>query len=227
MPGRLIAIEGIDGSGKGTQAKLLYERLRREGRKVALLSFPRYSETRFGGYIGEYLNGRFGTLEQVHPFLAALLFSGDRFESRGLLLDALATNDVVICDRYVGSNIAHQGARVPAEERSEFIARIEAVEYEVFALPRPDRTILLDLSVANATRLIATKAKREYTERTADLHEAASGYLESVRSVYRTLAVASADWEIIPCETDGAVRPIEEIAKDVYRSAGNVGQAPA
>jgi dTMP kinase len=216
MPGQLIAIEGIDGSGKGTQAKLLHERFLAEGVSAALLSFPRYTETRFGGFVGEYLNGRYGGLDAVHPFLASLLFAGDRFESKQTLLDALDRHVVVICDRYVASNIAHQAAKRLGPERDDLIRRIEAVEYDVFGLPRPDRTILLDLSVANARRLIAKKAKRTYTDQTEDLHESDGAYLGSVGDVYRARCDADPTWARIPCEHAGAVRPIEDIRGDVW-----------
>jgi dTMP kinase len=219
MPGRLIAIEGIDGSGKGTQAKRLYERFLAAGQRAALLSFPRYSETRFGHFVGDYLNGRFGALESVHPFLASLLFAGDRFESRPMLLEALAANDVVICDRYIASNIAHQGARVAAQERGQLIEQIETVEYDVFKLPRPDLTILLDLSVENAKRLISQKSARSYTDRAEDLHEADVDYLAVVRSVYQTLARRSGDWRLIACDAAGEIRPIDDLANDIWSLA--------
>src|SRR6478752_4883900 len=101
-------MEGIDGSGKGTQAALLQERLNRAGTRTALLSFPRYQETAFGTQIGKFLNAEFGGLDQVHPILASLLFAGDRFESRSLIHQSLADHQIVLCDRYVASNIAHQ-----------------------------------------------------------------------------------------------------------------------
>lgn len=220
MQGRLIAIEGIDGAGKGTQAKRLFERLVASGRRVALFSFPRYAETNFGRYIGEYLNGGFGSLDRVHPFLASLLFAGDRFESREKLLTALSENDIVLCDRYVGSNAAHQGARVPADEREAFLSRIETVEYGVFSLPRPDVTILLDLSVEIAKRQISTKAPRVYTEQSEDLHESDGGYLAAVRDTYRAIAARSEGWKVIDCEERGAVRTIESIADDVWSATG-------
>lgn len=216
MPGQLIAIEGIDGSGKGTQAKLLHERFLASGVSAALLSFPRYTGTRFGGFVGEYLNGRYGSLDAVHPFLASLLFAGDRFESKQTLLDALARHAVVICDRYVASNIAHQAAKRLGPERDGLIRRIEAVEYDVFGMPRPDRTILLDLSVANARRLIAKKAKRSYTDQTEDLHESDGAYLGSVGDVYRSRCDADPTWTRIPCEHAGAVRPIGDIQADLW-----------
>lgn len=219
MAGKLIAIEGIDGSGKGTQAKLLHERFLAEGRTAALLSFPRYTETRFGGFVGEYLNGRYGSLGEVHPFLAALLFAGDRFESRPVLVEALDRHDVVICDRYVASNVAHQAAKVSGKDREELVRRIEAVEFDVYALPRPDRTILLDLSVENARRLIAKKAKRSYTDQTEDLHESDGLYLGAVGDVYRSRQAADAAWTRISCERDGVVRPVDEIAEEVWSAA--------
>lgn len=222
MRGRLIAIEGIDGAGKGTQANRLHDRLIAEGLRTVMFSFPRYAETNFGGFIGDYLNGGFGSLEQVHPFLASLLFAGDRFESRGTLLAALADNDVVICDRYIGSNAAHQGARVSEQERERFIARIETVEYEVFQLPRTDATLLLDLSVRNAKQLISTKSQRVYTEQAEDLHEADGDYLSSVRETYRALAARSPEWHLIACEREQSVRTVEDIADDIWTAVSPI-----
>ncbi|MBA3316409.1 MAG: dTMP kinase [Planctomycetota bacterium] len=222
MRGRLIAIEGIDGAGKGTQAQRLLNRFIAEGRRAVLFSFPRYAETNFGSYIGDYLNGGFGSLDRVHPFLASLLFAGDRFESRETLLEALSQNDAVICDRYVGSNAAHQGARVASQERDAFVARIETVEYEVFRLPRPDVTILLDLSVKNAKRQISTKSPRVYTDQSEDLHEADGDYLSAVRATYRSLAARSPGWRLIGCESDDAVRTVDEIAADVWSAVSPI-----
>ena len=219
MAGHLIAVEGIDGSGKGTQAKLLLKRFLAEGATAALLSFPRYTETTFGGFVGEYLNGRYGSLDAVHPFLAALLFAGDRFESRDALHAALRDHDVVVCDRYVASNVAHQAAKRVGADRDELIRRIETVEFDVYRLPRPSRTILLDLSVANARRLIATKAKRSYTDQTEDLHESDGAYLGAVGDVYRSRQAADPTWVRIACERNGAIRSIDEIREEVWTAA--------
>ncbi|MBX3439271.1 MAG: dTMP kinase [Planctomycetaceae bacterium] len=211
----LIAIEGIDGSGKGTQAALLKEHLQRQGQRVCLLSFPRYQDTRFGTAIGEFLNGRFGALDAVHPQLAALLFAGDRFESKDLILQAVAENDVVLFDRYVASNIAHQAAKLGEDERLPFIDWIEAIEYDVYGLPRADLTVLLDLPASAAARLIAAKSKRTYTSKAADLQEADTGYLSRVRDVYRGLAVQNARWSTIECLSGDAVRSVESITYEL------------
>jgi dTMP kinase len=216
----LIAIEGIDGSGKGTQARQLQQRLTAAGHSAALLSFPRYADTLFGGLIGDYLNGRLGTLEQVHPLLAALLFAGDRLESLSVLRESLERHDFVILDRYVASNIAHQVARAAAEEQDRLAAVIEQIEYDVFGLPRADLTILLDIPTDSAAELIARKKPRDYTERAADLHEADVAYLESVRQMYRKLTVGQPDWRIIPVVQSGHVRSIPEISDEILVACG-------
>jgi dTMP kinase len=212
----LVAIEGIDGSGKGTQAERLTGRLRAAGRSVGLLSFPRYEHTLFGRAVGEFLNGRFGSLDAVHPFLAALLYAGDRYESRGVLGEALAQNEVVVLDRYVASNIAHQGAKLGGEQRRELIARIGRIEHEIYALPRPDRTVLFDLPAVEAQKLIAAKRKRTYTDQAADIQEADAAYLESVRQVYLELAAGDPSWSVVRCCDEQGVRPIDEIADEVF-----------
>ncbi len=213
----LVALEGIDGSGKGTHAKRLHDRLCAAGRSIKLFSFPRYSETVFAKSIADFLNGRFGELDSVNPFLASLLYAGDRFESRQVLLDALTENDVVLCDRYVPSNIAHQGAKLPIGQRNEFIAWIQRVEYEIYQLPRPNLVLLLDLPASEAQKLITRKQSRDYTHKRADLQEADRDYLEKVRALYLSFAEAGPDWQIVKCLKDDVLRPISDINDEMWQ----------
>ena len=209
-----IAIEGIDGSGKGTQAARLHANLMSKGHKSALLSFPRYQQTMFGQKIGDFLNGRFGTLETVHPLLASLLFAGDRFESSELIQTATANHDVVICDRYVASNVAHQGAKASGTERNELIEWIQHLEYSIYKLPRADLTLFLDVDVEHAQELIAAKSRRDYTDKAADLQEADANYLRRGRDVYLELA-REQQWTSINCVQGTRVRTIDEIAAEI------------
>lgn len=222
--GLLVAIEGIDGSGKGTQAARLCEALQAAGTRCQLFSFPRYRDTQFGAKIGDFLNGRFGKLDEVSPFLVSLLFAGDRFESRRLLQQAIAENDVVLCDRYVASNIAHQAAKVEGAERQELIQWVRYVEHQLYELPQPDRTLFLDLPVGQATQLIALKARRSYTDRAADLQESDVGYLQKVHDVYAQLAVDGAGWIRIDCLEDGQIKPVDLIATEVWQALMKDGQ---
>ena len=212
----LVAFEGIDGSGKGTQAKLLADRLEREGIAHALISFPRYEATLFGRAVGDFLNGRYGALDEVDPHLVSLLYAGDRFESRELLLDAMAANEVVVLDRYVPSNIAHQGAKVPADERRAFIDWVSRIEYDIFRLPRADLVILLDVPVEVARKQIAMKQSRTYTDKPADLQEADAAYLEAVREVYLEVSAAAGDWRRVECVRESSVRTIDDIAIEIW-----------
>lgn len=220
--GTLIAIEGIDGSGKGTQSRILVDRLRQSGRKVELVSFPRYDETFFGRLIGSFLNGEYGTLDQVHPTLVSLLFAGDRFESRPMLEQALATSDVVVLDRYVASNIAHQGAKLSGADRETLCRSIEHVEYALYQMPRPDQVVLLDLEASQAQSLVSKKAKRNYTDRSADIQEADGDYLERVRQLYLELARREPTWSVVECAGLHGVRSVDEIAQSIWQVVGRV-----
>lgn len=224
--GLLVAIEGIDGSGKGTQAALLCERLKQAGRRATLFSFPRYQQTHFGRMVGQFLNGRFGSLADAHPFLVSLLYAGDRLESKAVLLQALAEHDVVVCDRYVPSNIAHQGAKVQGTERQELVDWILTVEHEVYGLPRPNAVLFLELPVREAQRLIAMKAQRAYTDKAADLQEADGVYLEEVRQVYLNLAGREAGWVRIPSLAEGQLRSVDSIGDDLFAEVERLLAAP-
>jgi dTMP kinase len=223
MTAKLIDIEGVDGAGKGTQARRLHERLSAEGYRSRLLGFPRYDATLFGRMAGEFLNGRYGGLDDVHPLFAALLFAGDRLESREWLLGAMNEADVVVCDRYVASNIAHQGAKLHGlAERAELVERIERIEHDIHALPRPARTLLLDLPVPVARELVRRKAPRDYTEKVADLQESNEPYLESVRAMYLELASTQPGWTVISCAAGEAVRSIESIGDDIRNAISDL-----
>tara|TARA_R110002124_G_scaffold61485_8_gene168467 strand:- start:3094 stop:3762 length:669 start_codon:yes stop_codon:yes gene_type:complete len=212
----IIAIEGIDGSGKGTQAARLHARCQAEGIKTSLIGFPRYDQTLFGKSIGDFLNGRFGELDEVNPFLASLLYAGDRFESRSHILNTIETSDVVIFDRYIPSNVAHQGAKLSGVERSEFIEWIEQIEYAIYKMPRLNLAILLDLPADYAQKLIAEKQARSYTEKVADLQEADQTYLANVREVYLQLAEENQHWQKIQCLQKETLRSIEEISDEIW-----------
>jgi dTMP kinase len=125
--GLLIAIEGIDGSGKHTQAQLLEHTLLSRGHKVLATGFPQY-ESWFGRMVGRFLDGDFGSLEAVDPHFSALLYAGDRFEAKARLESALNDGKIVLVDRYVSSNLAHQVARAAPEQRSEFLRWIEHLD---------------------------------------------------------------------------------------------------
>jgi dTMP kinase len=213
--GKLIAVEGIDGSGKRTQVELLTLTLKARGHSVYSTGFPQY-DSWFGKMVGQFLNGDFGSLENVDPHFSALLYAGDRFESKFKLEAALDNGQIVLVDRYIGSNLAHQTARVPPSKRSEFLAWIEHLEYNIYGLPRESLILYLRVPPHEAQRLITLKAARSYTSAQKDLQEASFRHLQDAAEMYDSLS-RSTPWATIQCfdAMQGAMREPEEIAVEV------------
>ncbi|HVO58662.1 MAG TPA: hypothetical protein VMT51_13300 [Dongiaceae bacterium] len=213
--GKLIAIEGIDGSGKGTQSRLLAAALEKLGFTVLATGFPQY-DSWFGKMVGQFLNGDFGSLDSVDPHFTALLYAGDRFECRQPIISALERGSVVLADRYIASNLAHQTARAAAESREDFRAWIEHLEYEIYGLPREDMVLYLRVPPEAAQTLVAKKSVRAYTDSAHDILEASLRHLQEATAMYEELA-RRPNWATIECfdPVEKLVRTPEEIAADV------------
>lgn len=215
----LVSIEGIDGCGKGTQTARIIDRARASGARAATLTFPRYGETHFSESISAYLNGDYGDLQSVPARFAALLYAGDRLESRDELESLIAGHDLVVLDRYVASNLAYQAARVPPDERAALTQWIARVEFDVYHLPKPDLQILLDVPADVARGLVDRKGRRTYTTKKADLHEADVTYLAAVREVYHALARHDEQgaWRTVACtDEEGAMLSVEQITDTIW-----------
>jgi dTMP kinase len=213
--GKFIALEGIDGSGKRTQLELLARALEVRGYRMMQVSFPRY-ESFFGKLVGQFLNGDFGSGGQVDPHLSSLLYAGDRLEARPEMESALASGKIVLADRYVGSNLAHQSERVPAEKRDEFLAWLKQLEYGVYGLPVEDLVIYLRVPAVQAHRLVGLKAARGYTSLERDILEADMAHLEQTALTYERLAMEP-NWMRIDCTdaVSGELYSPEEIHQAV------------
>jgi dTMP kinase len=222
--GRLIAFEGIDGSGKRTQMELLHGALAAGlgGRSVYSTGFPQYDSC-FGKMVGQFLNGEFGPLEAVDPHFTALLYAGDRFEARAKLEEALNEGRIVLVDRYIGSNLAHQTARVPKERRSEYLKWIKQLEYNIYQLPREDMILYLRVPPSEAQQLVSQKTARSYTTAKQDLQEASLRHLQEAAAMYDTLS-SEAPWVRIECfdSARGVMRAPKDIAQDVSAAVQSV-----
>jgi dTMP kinase len=216
--GILITIEGIDGSGKNTQAKLLEHSLLSQGHSVFFTGYPQY-DSWFGQMIGKFLNGELGSLESVDPHFAALLYAGDRFESKSQIEAALKEGKIVISDRYVASNLAHQVARAPAERRTELLRWIEHLEYSIYGMPRENLILYLRIPAAEAQKLVAKKSVRGYTTAKHDLQESSIRHLEEAAEMYDMLS-RSRPWATIQCydAQRGSIRLPEEISAEMLEA---------
>ncbi len=222
--GSLVAIEGIDGSGKRTQMDLLHGIIAagEGGQSVYSTAFPQY-DSWFGKMVGQFLNGDFGPLDSVDPHFTALLYAGDRFESKPRLESALQAGKIVLVDRYIGSNLAHQTARVAPDKRAEFRRWVEHLEYGIYDLPREDLILYLRVPPREAQRLVAKKSARVYTTAKQDILEASLRHLEQAADMYDLLAL-EAPWVTIECfdAARGAMRSPKEIAQEVLAAVNKV-----
>jgi len=213
--GILIAVEGIDGSGKRTQVELLEKALTKRGHSVLSTGFPQY-DSWFGKMVGKFLNGELGTLETVDPHFSTLLYAGDRLEAKPRLEAALRRGEVVLVDRYIASNLAHQTARVPAAGRPHFVKWIEHLEYGIYGLPRENLVLYLRVPPAEAQALVAQKGARTYTSAKTDIQESSLRHLEDAAEMYDRLSRRE-HWATIACFDSArhTMRAPAEIAEEV------------
>lgn len=220
MKGTLIVLEGIDGSGKETQASLLEKKLEEKGREVMHISFPDY-ESPSSALVKMYLKGDFGkNPEDVNPYAASLFYAVDRFASyRMKWKDFYQKGGIIIADRYTTSNMVHQMTKYEDKKaRKDFLSWLEKTEYEELELPVPDLVILLDIPLRVSENLVKERARQGGS---MDIHEQHLDYLRKCHDAYQEL-VSLYGWKRIPCTEEGKLRTIEDIGKDVEKAAAEV-----
>ncbi len=212
--GKLIVIEGTDGSGKSTQFRLMSERLEREGVTFKHIVFPRYSEES-SALIRMYLGGQFGTKpSDVNAYAASSFFSVDRFASYKMDWGQwYEDGGVVLSDRYTTSNAVHQTSKEPEEKQQEFLGWLYDFEYNKLGLPRPDLTLYLDVPTDFTEKLL--RHREQDTNTKADIHEKDTAYLATCRESGRA-AAAFYGWTVVQCVRDGQMRSIEDIHAEIY-----------
>jgi dTMP kinase len=215
--GQLIVIDGTDGSGKGTQATLLVERLRQEGRTVELCDFPQY-DSPSAYFVEKYLRGEYGSIESVTAKQASLFYALDRYDASFRMRMLLRDGVTIVSNRYASSNMGHQAGKLQdADERKACVAWLTQLEYEILGIPRPDINILLYVPPEVGQQLVDQKSARTYVHGAKrDIHEADINHLRHAAQSYREVA-ESEGWSIVNCMHDGALRSRESIHEEVYR----------
>ncbi len=198
-----IVIEGLDGSGKSTQLEQLRDHLTRHGIDHFFLHFPRTDAPVFGEMIARFLRGELGKIEDVDPYLVALLYAGDRMDAAGLIRREQENRQLVLVDRYVYSNIAFQCAKLEdTAEQEKLRDWILHMEYEHFRIPRPDLNLFLDVPFAFTAEKLKERRDREtreYLEGRQDIHEKDLTFQQRVREIYLRFAASQPDCISIPC----------------------------
>lgn len=212
--GKLIVIEGTDGSGKSTQFRLLTQRLTEEGKQFEKLVFPQYAEPS-SALIRMYLGGEFGSHpSDVNAYAASAFYAVDRYASyKKVWGDWYEKGGLVLSDRYTTSNAVHQASKEAPETRKDFLSWLYDFEYDKLGLPRPDLVIYLDVPTDFTEKLL--RRREADTNTTADIHEQDNEYLATCRRTGRA-AAEYYGWNLIQCVKDGQMRSIEDIHKEIY-----------
>ncbi len=226
--GTFIVIDGIDGAGKATQTELLLKRFKAEGKKAVRIDFPRYYGNVFGKLIGECLAGERGDFLNLDPKIASTLYAADRFESKRRIEAWLASGYVVIADRYVSSNQIHQGGKIGnKKKRKEFLEWLDAMEYGVFKIPRPDAIIYLSLPVKMSLLLLKKSKKlgdkkKRYLNGKKDVVEHSIRYLENSRKSALAIIRRGNTWKEIICNKGDALLSKEAVHGLVWKEVERV-----
>ncbi len=198
-----IVIEGLDGSGKSTQIKLIEEYFLKENLKTKFVHFPRTDSVIWGELISRFLRGELGDIDTVNPYLIALIYAGDRKDFALNILQWMEEGYMVIADRYLYSNIAFQCAKISDNTEKEKLSKwIKHLEYEYYRIPVPDLNLFLNVPFYFTQKSLG---KRRYgTDRTylnggVDIHEADLSFQEQVRDIYLWQVRDNEDFELIDC----------------------------
>ncbi len=213
-------LDGSDGVGKATQTKLLVERLKKEGKRVVTLDFPRYEQNFFGAFVGACLRGDHGDFLHLDPYIASVFYAADRFESKKVIEDALASGAYVVLDRYVSANQMHQGGKIKdARKRREFLTWLDTMEHKVFGIPRPDLIVYLHLPVALSLLLLRTKAatdKKKYLKGKWDTVENDMRYLANSQKSALKIIQAGGKWHKVVCNKGTEILSREVIHERIW-----------
>ncbi len=215
--GVFIAIEGTDGSGKGTQYKLLKERLETQRYEVEAFDFPRYNEPS-SHFVKKYLNGDYGSLDEIGPYTAALFYALDRYEAAPKIKQALKDGKVVLANRFTGSSMAHQGSKFNnSEQRRGYFIWLDNLEFQMLGIPRPTRSFVLRVPAETAQSLVDKKDSRDYTDKKRDIHEANLTHLQKSVDVYDDLTqLFPKDFERIDCVRSNQLLDVDTIQKMIW-----------
>jgi len=225
--GKFIVFEGLDGSGKSTQTKLLFEYLKDKGIEAVKIDFPQHGE-KSSGMVDEYLNGKYGTAEEVGPYVASVFYACDRYDAKSKIEGWLSEGKIVIADRYLASNIGHQGGKIKDKtERQKYFKWLYDFEFNLFKVPRPDINIILKTNVEFSKKLSnkitdeEKKAKRKaylVDDTTQDIHEKDQSHLEdALESFFQAAAEFPEDFKVVECVEGGSLLSPDIIHKKVIQ----------
>ena len=218
--GKLIVIDGTDGSGKATQTGLLIKHLKRDGYKVKVVDFPEYYSNFFGKFIGHCLSEQYYNFVKTHPKIASVLYAADRFESKNKIEKWLKDGYMVVANRYASANQIHQGGKIKnTKKRASFLKWLAEMEYEVFKIPQPDAVFYLSVPIPVVLKLIRDRDNgyaRAYLRKKNDVHEKDINFLQNSRKSALWLSKTQKGWIKIECVKNGVLDTRDNIHNQIY-----------
>jgi dTMP kinase len=226
-PGKFIVFEGLDGSGKSTQNNLLAEHLKKEGYKVERIDFPQYGK-KSAGLVENYLKGKYGSLKEVTPYQASIFYAVDRYDASFKIKKWLKEGKIVVSDRYIASNIGHQGGKIKnKKERKKYLKWLYNLECEIFGIPKPDICFILKTSPELARKMAPKikdekkrKKRKSYLGRSEirDIHEKDLSHLRAALNSYLEAAKEfPKDFKVIECLKNNEWLSPETIHQKIWK----------
>lgn len=215
--GLFIVIEGSDGSGKGTQFTLISDKLKAQGYDIATYDFPQYDQPS-SYFVREYLNGNYGSADELGAYTPSLFFALDRFQAAQSIKRDLAAGKIVLSNRFIGANLAHQGQKINDEaEKTRYYEWLYDLEFNILGIPKPDVNVVLLVPAAIAQQLVDQKAARSYTDKKRDIHEADLNHLTRAVAAYEKLCQQFPEQFIaVQGVQDGELLPIPEVTDRIW-----------
>ena len=215
LKGKFITLEGVDGSGKSTQTKILVKKLKQEGYKVKIIKFPQYNK-KSAGLVEEYLSGKYGQANEVSPYTASMFYALDRFDASFKINNWLKKGQIVIADRYILSNLAHQGSKIQnLKKQKKYFIWLNNLEYKLLNIPKPNLTFFLHLNAKIRQNLI----NKRHTKK--DIHEKNLKYLKQTEKTYLQLTKIYPNIKLIKCAKNNKILSKQEIHENIWNKIKN------
>lgn len=218
--GKFIVIEGTDGSGKGTQFTELIQRLTDKGIQFETFDFPQYGQPS-AYFVEKYLNGEYGTPDDIGPYRGSTYYAMDRYQASFKMRKAIEAGKWVIANRYVGSNMGHQGGKIADdEERKKYFTWLDDFEFNIMGIPKPDLNVVLHMPAAQAQKLVDQKSQREYLgDKKRDIHEDDLNHLVNAEKVYVQICeLFPATFTKIECMDGDRLMNINEVSDLIWQN---------
>ena len=219
--GRLIVIEGLDGTGKATQTKLLFKKLKKEKYPTIIFDFPQYHKF-FGQMVGAYLRGEFGQAHEVNPYFASMLYAFDRWTVAEKINQEIKKGKIIICNRYSTANFLHQSGKIKdLKNKNIFFKWLNDLEFSFLKISQPDLVIFLNVPSQLGQKLVKKKNKRAYLQgKKNDIHEKSKSHLTDAEHEAPRL-IKKFGWKKIDCLKDKKLLSKEKIAQKVWLMVKN------